>query len=440
MLETITRIQRGWHHDPFEWLGVHTAPSGYIVRAFLPSADSADLVGIGPFQRVEGTDTFELTISQQQRDSLPQHYSLSWIDKQTNHRHTVVSPYSFEPQISQYDLDLFAAGKHLHIYRILGARLCVIDGIEGCLFAVWAPNVKRVSVIGDFNGWDGLRHPMRSRGESGVWELFIPGLQVHDPYKFEILTNDTEIRHKSDPYAHTMSMRPETTSLVPARAAYHWQDQAWIDHRNQWQWLHQPMSIYEVHIGSWRRHADGGFLSYAELAEQLVPYVRELGYTHIELLPISEHPLDQSWGYQVTGYFAPTSRHGGPDELRYLIDICHQNNIGVILDWVPAHFPRDDFALARFTGEACYEYGDPNKGEHQDWGTLIFNYGRNEVRNFLISNAIYWIEEFHIDGLRVDAVASMLYLDYSREHGQWAPNVYGGREHLEAMDFLKRLN
>ena len=207
----------------------------------------------------------------------------------------------------------------------------------------------------------------------------------------------TEIRHKSDPYAHTMSMRPETTSLVPAKAAYHWQDQAWIDQRNQWQWLHQPMSIYEVHIGSWRRHEDGSFLSYAELAEQLVPYVRELGYTHIELLPISEHPLDQSWGYQVTGYFAPTSRHGGPDELRYLIDICHQNNIGVILDWVPAHFPRDDFALARFTGEACYEYGDPNKGEHQDWGTLIFNYGRNEVRNFLISNAVYWIEEFHID-------------------------------------------
>jgi 1,4-alpha-glucan branching enzyme len=237
-----------------------------------------------------------------------------------------------------------------------------------------------------------------------------------------------------------MGMRPETTSLVPPKTTYHWQDDDWLKHRSQWQWLHEPMSIYEVHAGSWRRHEDGGFLTYAELAEQLVPYVSELGYTHIELLPISEHPLDESWGYQVSGYFAPTSRHGRPDEFRHFIDVCHQNGIGVILDWVPAHFPRDEFALARFTGEACYEYGDPNKGEHRDWGTLIFNYGRNEVRNFLIANAVYWIQEFHIDGLRVDAVASMLYLDYSREHGQWSPNVYGGREHLEAIDFLKHLN
>ena len=440
MVEVLTRVQLGWHHDPFEWLGIHPERQAYIVREFMPSAENVDLVGIGPLNRVEGTDTFELTITQQQKDSLPLHYSLSWIEKGTRERHTVVSPYSFEPQISQYDLDLFAIGKHLHIYRILGARLCVIDGIEGCLFAVWAPNVRRVSVVGDFNGWHGLRHQMRSRGESGVWELFIPGLHVHDAYKYEIRTSTGEILHKSDPYAHVMGKRPETTSLVPSKIAYHWQDQAWIQQRQQWQWLHEPMSIYEVHAGSWRRHEDGSFLSYTELAEQLVPYVRDMGYTHIELLPVSEHPLDESWGYQVTGYFAPTSRHGSPDELRYFVDTCHQHNIGVILDWVPAHFPRDEFALARFTGEACYEYGDPNKGEHQDWGTLIFNYGRNEVRNFLISNAIYWIGEFHIDGLRVDAVASMLYLDYSREHGQWAPNVYGGREHLEAIDFLTQLN
>ena len=440
MVEVLSRVQHGWHHDPFEWLGIHPERQGYILRAFMPSAENVDLVGIGPLNRVEGTDTFELVISQKQKDSLPLHYSLSWIEKGTTDRHTVVSPYSFEPQISQYDLDLFAAGKHLHIYRILGARLCVVDGIEGCLFAVWAPNVRRVSVVGDFNGWHGLRHQMRSRGESGVWELFIPGLHMHDAYKYEIRTSTGEILHKSDPYAHIMGKRPETTSLVPSKIAYPWQDQAWIQQRRQWQWLHQPMSIYEVHAGSWRRHEDSGFLSYTELAEQLVPYVRDMGYTHIELLPVSEHPLDESWGYQVTGYYAPTSRHGSPDELRYFIDTCHQHNIGVILDWVPAHFPRDAFALARFTGESCYEYGDPNKGEHQDWGTLIFNYGRNEVRNFLIANAIYWIEEFHIDGLRVDAVAAMLYLDYSREHGQWAPNVYGGREHLEAIDFLKQLN
>jgi 1,4-alpha-glucan branching enzyme len=440
MVEILKRIQHGWHHDPFEFLGIHPVAQGYILREFMPTAESVDVVGIGPMTRVAGTDTFELKISQKERDSLPQHYSISWIEKGTTDRHTVVSPYSFEAQVSNYDLDLFAIGKHLHVYRILGARLCVVDGIEGCLFAVWAPNVKRVSVVGDFNGWHGLRHPMRNRGSSGVWELFIPGLHAHDVYKYEIRTSSDEILHKTDPYARIMGMRPETTSLIPPKVAYHWQDEDWLKHRRQWQWLHEPMSIYEVHAGSWRRHEDGGFLSYAELAEQLVPYVRELGYTHIELLPISEHPLDESWGYQVSGYFAPTSRHGGPDELRHFIDVCHQNDIGVILDWVPAHFPRDEFALARFTGEACYEYGDPNKGEHRDWGTLIFNYGRNEVRNFLTANAVYWIQEFHIDGLRVDAVASMLYLDYSREHGQWSPNVYGGREHLEAIDFLKHLN
>ncbi len=440
MVEAITRVQHGWHHDPFEWLGIHPARPGYIIRAFMPSAESVDIVGIGPMERVEGTDSFELAISHQQRDTLPQHYSLSWIEKGSTERHTVVSPYSFEPQLSQYDLDLFAAGHHLHIYRVLGARLCIVDGIEGCLFAVWAPNVKRVSVVGDFNGWHGLRHSMRNRGSSGVWELFIPGLHANDSYKFEIRTRTDEILHKSDPYGRVMGIRPETISRIPARAAYHWKDQQWLEHRRQWQWLHEPMSIYEVHLGSWRRQEDGGFLSYTEMAGQLVPYVKEMGYTHIELLPVTEHPLDQSWGYQVSGYFAPTSRHGSPDEFRYFIDECHRNNIGVFLDWVPAHFPRDEFALARFTGEACYEYGEPNKGEHQDWGTLIFNYGRNEVRNFLISNAVYWIEEFHIDGLRVDAVASMLYLDYSREHGQWSPNVFGGREHLEAMDFLKHLN
>ena len=406
----------------------------------MPSAESLELDGIGPMQRVAGTDTFELVISPEQRAQLPLHYRLNWVEKGSAERHSVISPYSFAPVLSEFDLNLFSGGKHLHVYRVLGARPATIDGIDGCLFALWAPNVKRVSVIGNFNGWHGLRHPMRNRGSSGVWELFIPGLYAGDRYKYEIRTSKDEILQKSDPYAQSTGLRPDTTSLIPALSAHQWQDNDWLEKRAGWQWLHEPMAIYEVHAGSWRRHEDGRFLSYIELAEKLVPYVRDLGYTHIELLPITEHPLDESWGYQVCGYFSPTSRHGTADDLRYFIDACHANGIGVLLDWVPAHFPRDEFALARFTGEPCYEYGEPGKGEHQEWGTLIFNYNRNEVRNFLLASAVYWIEEFHIDGLRVDAVASMLYLDYSRKHGQWSPNMYGGREHLEAMDFLRNLN
>ncbi len=440
MVEALTKIQQGWHHDPFEWLGVHPARPGYTVRAFMPSAESVELEGIGSMSRYEGSDTFEINISNAQKEKLPQHYRLRWIEKASQQSHSVVSPYSFQPVLSDFDLNLFAAGTHLNIYRFLGARLQQIDGVDGCLFAVWAPNVKRVSVVGDFNGWHGLRHPMRNRGSSGVWELFIPGLQVADNYKFEIRTHNDEILQKTDPYARSMALRPDTTSKIATSDVYDWTDSDWLSKRQQWKWLHEPMSIYEVHAGSWRRHEDGTFLSYTELAEQLIPYVKKMGYTHIEFLPFTEHPLDESWGYQVSGYYAPTSRHGSADELRHLIDSAHQNGIGIILDWVPAHFPRDEFALARFTGEACYEYGEPNKGQHLDWGTLIFNYGRNEVRNFLVANAVYWIEEFHIDGLRVDAVASMLYLDYSREHGQWSPNIHGGREHLEAIDFLKNLN
>jgi 1,4-alpha-glucan branching enzyme len=440
MVEALTKIQRGWHHDPFEWLGVHPGRPGFTVRAFMPSAENVELVGIGPMSRHEGTDTFEINISKRQKEKLPQHYSLRWIEKGSQESHTQVSPYSFQPILGDFDLGLFAAGTHLHVYRFLGARLQQVDGIDGCVFAVWAPNVKRVSVVGDFNGWHGLRHPMRNRGSSGIWELFIPGLQASDNYKFEILSHSDEILQKTDPYARSMGVRPDTTSKIATSDAYDWADSDWLSKRQHWQWLHEPMSIYEVHAGSWRRHEDGSFLSYTELADQLIPYVKEMGYTHIEFLPFTEHPLDESWGYQVSGYYAPTARHGSADELRHLIDRAHQNGIGIILDWVPAHFPRDEFALARFTGEACYEYGDPNKGEHLDWGTLIFNYGRNEVRNFLVANAVYWIEEFHIDGLRVDAVASMLYLDYSRERGQWSPNIHGGREHLEAINFLKNLN
>ena len=438
--EIANKIQQGAYHDPFEWLGLHSGRDGYVVREFMPNASSVELEGVGPMQRIEGTDSFVCEMTEKQYTELPAHYRVSWLEKINGHSYSMVSPYSFLPILREYDLNLFSAGQHLHIYKILGATLKTIDDVAGCLFAVWAPNVKRVSVIGDFNGWHGLRHPMRNRGSSGVWELFIPGLCAGDKYKFEIRTSNDSILYKSDPYARAMSMRPDTTSLVPSAEVYDWRDADWLDHRAGQHWLHEPMSIYEVHLGSWRRHEDGSFLSYTELAEQLVPYVRDLGYTHIELLPITEHPLDESWGYQVCGYYAPTSRHGSADEFRYFIDTCHANGIAVLLDWVPAHFPRDDFALARFNGEACYEYSDPNKGEHQEWGTLIFNYNRNEVRNFLIANAVYWIEEFHIDGLRVDAVASMLYLDYSRKHGQWTPNMFGGREHLEAVDFIRRLN
>ncbi len=434
------KIQQGSHHDPFEWLGVHSIGDGYVVRAFMPSASSVNLDGVAAMRRIHGSDNFICEITAEQHAQLPAHFALSWKEKNTGDAHTAISPYSFAPMISNFDLDLFSAGKHLHIYNVLGAALKTVDGIAGCLFSVWVPDVQRVSVVGDFNGWHGLRHPMRSRGSSGVWELFIPGLCAGDKYKFEIRTRRGKILHKSDPYARAMGMRPDTTSLIPAVSHHQWHDNHWLTERAGRHWLHEPMSIYEVHLGSWRRHDDGRFLTYIELAEQLVPYVRGLGYTHIELLPITEHPLDESWGYQVCGYYAPTSRHGSADDFRHFIDTCHAEGIGVILDWVPAHFPRDDFALARFNGEACYEYDDPKKGEHQEWGTLVFNYNRNEVRNFLIANALYWINEFHIDGLRVDAVASMLYLDYSRKHGQWIPNMFGGREHLEAVDFLRNLN
>ena len=296
-------------------------------------------------------------------------------------------------------------------------------------------------MVGDFNRWDGRCHPMRSLGGGGLWELFIPDLQEGCFYKFEILNRDSnQILVKTDPYGQQFEFRPNTSSVVTREDSYTWQDQTWIKERVKHDWLHEPMSIYEVHIGSWKRDNLGNFLNYRELAVQLVDYVKQMGFTHIELLPITEHPLDASWGYQTTGYFAPTSRHGTPDDFRFFIDTCHQNDIGIILDWVPAHFPKDSFALARFDGSALYEHEDPRKGEHRDWGTLIYNYGRNEVRNFLLASAIFWLEEFHLDGLRVDAVASMLYLDYSREDGDWVANMYGGNENLEAIHFLRELN
>ncbi|MCC6653286.1 MAG: 1,4-alpha-glucan branching protein GlgB, partial [Candidatus Eisenbacteria bacterium] len=349
-------------------------------------------------------------------------------------------PYAFPPQASPHDLYLFSEGRNYQAYRLLGARPETRRGVDGACFRVWAPNAERVSVLGDFNRWDGRVHPMASLGASGVWELFIPGLAAGTLYKFEIRNRHSgAVLVKSDPYGQRFELRPATAGCVPAPAAHAWADGDWLARRAQWDWLHAPVSIYELHAGSWRRHPDGRFYTYRELAEHLLSYVVDMGYTHIELLPVSEHPLDESWGYQTTGYFAPTRRFGSADELRGFIDACHRAGIGVLLDWAPGHFPEDDFALAHFDGSALYEHEDPRLKRHPDWGTHVFNYGRNEVRSFLLSSAHYWLAEFHFDGLRVDAVASMLFLDFGRQ-GDFVPNRHGGRENLEAIDFLRALN
>jgi len=342
------------------------------------------------------------------------------------------------PLMPEFDLHLFAQGRHRHIHRWLGAHAVTVDGTAGVRFAVWAPRAQRVSVVGDFNHWDAARHPLQRR-DAGVWETFVPGLAAGALYKLAV-TRDGNTVMKADPYGRQFEFRPRSASVVAAPAAHAWQDQDWLARRAQHDWLHAPMCAYEVHLGSWQRGLDGGFLNFRELAQRLVPYVTDLGCTHIELMPVSEHPFDASWGYQTLGYFAPTSRHGNGDDLRHFVDHCHRHGLGVLLDWTPAHFPADEHGLARFDGEALYEHPDPQKGWHPDWQSLVFDYGRPEVRNFLISNALYWLEEFHLDGLRVDAVASMLYLDYSRKPGEWAPNKYGGHENLEAIEFLRELN
>lgn len=337
--------------------------------------------------------------------------------------------------ITDYQVYLFNEGTNYHSYKMMGAHI----NEKGCYFLVWAPNAKRVSVVGDFNSWDGFANEMKMYGSSGLWYCYIEGVKEYDNYKYMIETQKGDILLKSDPYAFYSELRPNNASKVYNLEGYKWEDKKWQDYKKKNSFYDKPVLIYEVHPGSWRRKK-GEFLSYRELAKELVCYVKEMGYTHIELMPIKEHPFDGSWGYQVTGYYSPTSRYGTPKDFMYFIDICHQNNIGVILDWVPAHFPRDSFSLARFDGTCLYEHENPLKGEHPQWGTYIFNYGRNEVKSFLISNAIFWLDYYHIDGLRVDAVTSMLYLDYARENGKWIPNVYGGKENLEAIDFMKKLN
>ncbi len=342
--------------------------------------------------------------------------------------------------LSDLDLHLFGEGTHQRIYRKLGAHLAEFGGVAGVHFAVWAPNAERVSVVGDFNAWSDKTHRMSPVGDSGIWATFVAGLSSGEKYKFAVRGRNGTVQLKADPYATRFETPPHTASIAWDLADYPWGDGEWIAERAGRQWSHTAMSVYEVHLGSWRRGERNRYLTYRELADELVPYVKDLGFTHIELLPVMEHPFAGSWGYQVTGFYAPTSRFGAPEDFKHFVDTCHRAGIGVLLDWVPGHFPKDAYGLVRFDGTALYEHEDPRKGEHQEWGTLIFNYGRHEVRNFLMSNALFWLDEYHIDGLRVDAVASMLYLDYSRDEGQWVPNKFGGRENLEAVEFLRQLN
>jgi len=427
-------------HDPFAWLGRHGHPKhGVVIRAFKPRAEKMWLLRPGKrarsIPRIEGTDLFELhwadgTFEEEYRFRIEDKQGYVWEEEDV---------YRFSPMLGDLDLHLIGEGNHFEKYRILGAHVREHEGVHGVGFAVWAPSATRVSVVGNFNHWDDREHMMRVRGSSGIWELFIPGLCEGELYKFKIRTQQGHVLEKTDPYAQQMEVRPSTASVVHNPRAYSWHDDEWMNERPRRQALDQPMSIYEVHLGSWRR-ADGNYLGYRDLAHQLVEYCQWMGYTHIELMPVTEHPFDGSWGYQTVGYFAPTSRFGSPDDFRYFVDYCHQHGIGVFLDWVPAHFPKDDHGLARFDGTPLYEHEDPRLGEHRDWGTYIFNFGRNEVRNFLIASALFWLDQYHIDGLRVDAVASMLYLDYSRKEGEWLPNRYGGRENLEAVEFLKQFN
>ena len=358
--------------------------------------------------------------------------------------HSVIKhdPYFFAPQLSDFDLHLFAEGNHYRIWSKLGAHPTTLGGLTGTHFAVWAPNAARVSVVGRFNLWDGRRHAMQARAASGVWELFIPDVGPGELYKYEIRAAGGGTRLKSDPYGCAMQLRPENCSVVASLDGFEWHDAEWLAARRGTDPRRQPINVYELHLASWRR-VDGReppFMNWAEAAEQLIPYVRELGFTHIELMGVAEHPFDGSWGYQVAGYYAPTARFGSAQDFMRFVDHCHRAGLGVLMDWVPAHFPKDEHGLVEFDGTALYEHADPRQGEHPDWGTLVFNYGRNEVRNFLLANALYWLAQFHVDGLRVDAVASMLYRDYSREPGEWIPNRYGGRENLEAIDFLRQLN
>jgi len=442
-LDELELILNAEHSDPFHILGAHIVQveekPAIAIRAYLPGAKEVWVLReseVIPAQLIHADGFFEAVFpneAQAFRYRLRANYG-------DGNEVEFEDPYRFPSTLSEFDLYLLGEGTHHKSYEKLGAHLTEVEGVPGVAFAVWAPNAQRVSVVGNFNNWNGRRHPMRVRGGSGIWELFIPGLVEGEVYKYEIKGHNDYVGLKADPFAFFAELRPNNASVVRDINNYTWHDQAWMEARSQRQSLKSPLAIYEVHLGSWRRGDGNRMLSYRELAEQLVDYVREMGFTHIELLPVMEYPLDESWGYQTVGYFAPTSRHGTPQDFMYFVDYCHQHGIGVILDWVPAHFPSDAHGLAYFDGTHLYEHDDPRLREHPDWGTRIFNYGRSEVRNFLLNSALFWLEKYHADGLRVDAVASMLYLDYSRKPGQWIPNRYGGNENLEAIDLIKRFN
>jgi len=435
------------HMDPHSILGLHEVESNdtktLAIRAFIPDAKAVTCIDIKDgkryaLERLHVSGFFEGQI----RDKVNWFKYELEVEGYDANTWSIYDAYSFKSTISEFDIYLFNRGTHYEIYSKMGAHIQEVDGVSGVMFGLWAPNASRVSVIGDFNSWDGRRYPMRNLNRSGVWEIFIPGLSELDKYKFEIRTPDCQIFEKSDPYGNFFELRPSTAAHIYKLDKYEWKDKAWIEKRNKFDPFRSPVNIYEVHLGGWKRVESDNerYLSYTELAAELIPYVKEMGYTHIELMPILEYPFDGSWGYQVTGYFAPTSRYGNPAEFMYFIDKCHEAGIGVILDWVPAHFPKDAHGLGRFDGTALYEHENPLQGDHPDWGTYIFNYGRNEVRNFLIANALYWVEKFHIDGLRVDAVASMLYLDYGSNRQAYIPNKYGGREDYDAVEFIKHMN
>lgn len=448
-LAHVGRLIEGKLDNPFDLLGPHeveqSGRKALAVRAYLPHLSQAWIVDRGqagtprPMRRVHPAGLFEAICPPADAEH-PLRYLIEAVDG-GGRKVTMHDPYSFPHLLTDYDLHLLNEGRHWKSYNKLGAQLRTVDGVDGVNFAVWAPNATSVAVIGDFNNWDGRRHPMRKHIPSGFWELFVPGLGEGTLYKYQIRYHD-EVFEKSDPLGFAAEVPPRTASRVADLDRYHWHDGEWLARRRDTNWLERPLSFYEVHLGSWRRPGDDPtrWLSYRELAHQLVEYCKEMGYTHIELLPVSEHPLSASWGYQTVGYYAATSRYGSPQDLMYFIDLFHQNGLGVVLDWVPAHFPRDGHGLRRFDGTHLYEHADPRQGEHRDWGTLIFNYSRHEVRNFLVANALFWLDKYHVDGLRVDAVASMLYLDYSRNDGDWIPNEFGGRENLAAIRMIKEFN
>ncbi|MDE5077872.1 MAG: 1,4-alpha-glucan branching enzyme [Trichodesmium sp. St2_bin6] len=464
--DQVNQIAWNHHHDPFQVLGSHqielSGKTMTVIRAYQPSAEAVSVISPidrkeYPMQSVHNPHFFECVIN------TPKLANYQLKIKEGEHERVIHDPYAFRSaKLTEFDLQLFGEGNHHRIYEKLGAHITEVDGIKGVYFAVWAPNARNVSILGNFNYWDGRKHQMR-KGHTGVWELFIPDIGPGESYKYEVKNWEGHIYEKSDPYGYQQEVRPKTASIVVDLDSYTWNDQEWMEKRRHTDPLTQPISVYECHFGSWihasahepaklpngetepvvqvsELRPDARFLTYRELADRLVSYVKDLGYTHIEMLPVAEHPFDGSWGYQVTGFFAPTSRYGSAQDFMYFVDKCHENGIGVIVDWVPGHFPKDGHGLAFFDGTHLYEHPDPRKGEHKQWGTLVFDYGRNEVRNFLAANALFWFDKYHIDGVRVDAVASMVYHNYMRPDGEWVANKYGGVEYIEAADFLRQVN